>query len=151
MGIGAVLEPLTVIVLLFGGTWINREINVPQHSPGSSQSRSRTGESVFSTLRNDEDVDLESSTDNKEAFLTTRPLSPSLLVQDEKPWRERTIGSGHYKLQVSSPNTAVFRFRILSRLLRKFPFLVECWYWALVYWVGKQLPHRRPLQRSQNC
>jgi hypothetical protein len=23
----------------------------------------------------------------------------------------------------------------LSRLLQKFPFLVEAWYWALIYWV----------------
>ena len=131
----AILEPLTVIVLLFGGTWINREVNVSQPFPGSSQSRSENGEPIFSTLRDDEEVDLESPTD-KEALLTTRPLSPSLLIQYEKPWRERTIGSGRYKLQVTSPNTTVFRFRMLSRLLRRFPFLVECWYWALVYWVS---------------
>lgn len=35
---------------------------------------------------------------------------------------------------MTSPNTVVFEDRFLSRLLRKLPFLVENWYWALVYW-----------------
>ena len=30
--------------------------------------------------------------------------------------------------------------RLLSRLLRRFPFLVEAWYWALIYWVRALFP-----------
>jgi hypothetical protein len=40
-----------------------------------------------------------------------------------------------WRREVASPNTAVFSDRLLSRLLRRLPFLVECWYWALIYWV----------------
>ena len=35
-----------------------------------------------------------------------------------------------------SPNTKRFQDYFLSRLLKKFPFLVEAWYWALIYWVS---------------
>jgi hypothetical protein len=37
---------------------------------------------------------------------------------------------------VMSPNTRRFKDYFLSRLLQKFPFLVEAWYWALIYWVS---------------
>jgi len=39
------------------------------------------------------------------------------------------------KKEVVSPNTRRFQGYFLSRLLKKFPFLVEAWYWALIYWV----------------
>jgi hypothetical protein len=41
------------------------------------------------------------------------------------------------KKDVMSPNTRRFQDYFLSRLLQKFPFLVEAWYWALIYWVSK--------------
>ena len=41
------------------------------------------------------------------------------------------------KKEVMSPNTKRFQDYFLSRLLKKFPFLVEAWYWALIYWVSK--------------
>jgi hypothetical protein len=40
------------------------------------------------------------------------------------------------KKEVVSPNTRQFQDYFLSRLLKKFPFLVEAWYWALIYWVS---------------
>lgn len=40
------------------------------------------------------------------------------------------------KKEVVSPNTRRFQDYFLSRLLKKFPFLVEAWYWALIYWVS---------------
>jgi hypothetical protein len=32
------------------------------------------------------------------------------------------------------PDTSRFHHTLLSRFLRKFPFLIEIWYWALTYW-----------------
>jgi len=32
------------------------------------------------------------------------------------------------------PDTSPFHRTLLSRFLRKFPFLIEIWYWALTYW-----------------
>jgi hypothetical protein len=66
--------------------------------------------------------------------LNERSLSPTLVQLDDAQWRKRQIRILSCTFEVKSPDTAVFQDRLLSRLLRKFPFLVECWYWALVYW-----------------
>lgn len=65
--------------------------------------------------------------------------SSSTIIFDEKltdsTMRQRTLRLWRWRRTVSSPNTEVFKDRLLSRVLRKFPFLVEAWYWALIYWV----------------
>ncbi|KAF7321759.1 hypothetical protein MKEN_00697600 [Mycena kentingensis (nom. inval.)] len=61
------------------------------------------------------------------------PLSPSsepLLATADAPYRDRQV----FGRTVRSRNTAVWRNTWLSRTLRRFPFLVEVWYWLLVYW-----------------
>ncbi|KAL1963848.1 hypothetical protein VTN77DRAFT_7779 [Rasamsonia byssochlamydoides] len=131
MGAATFIEPLMVFVLLLGGTWLNRDTDRlvsrkaywrNAHSGSHSCDRSDSLESG-----------LTSPTD-KDELLEHRSVSPSLLVSQEKPWRKRELSILSWKLEVLSPNTAAFRHRLLSRLLRRFPFLVECWYWALVYW-----------------
>lgn len=135
MGVGAVLEPLTVIVLLFGGTWINRRNS---NRPGRLAARAQyfLSSDTISDSGANEETGLRYAAD-KYASEESRPSSPSLLHHNEEPWRTRTIAIGSYKLEVYTPNTATFRNRILSRLLYRLPFFVECWYWALVYWVSK--------------
>ncbi|KAF3406339.1 hypothetical protein DPV78_000020 [Talaromyces pinophilus] len=134
MGVGAVLEPLTVITLLFGGTWINRR---REYSNKSSRLGARAQYFLSSDSISDSDADEETGLRyalDKYAYAESRPPSPSLLQHHKEPWRTRTIAIGPNKFEVNSPNTATFRHRILSRLLYRLPFLVECWYWALVYW-----------------
>ncbi|KAJ5510906.1 hypothetical protein N7453_003009 [Penicillium expansum] len=126
MGAGAVIEPLVVIVLLFGGTWINRSV-------GSSSTR-RYSRRNSNLRRADSSDSLESgysSQSTKDGLLGSRSHSPQA---PENGWHKRQVGLLGLNFEVSSPNTIVFQDRLLSRLLRKFPFLVECWYWALVYW-----------------
>ena len=126
MGVGAILEPLVVVLLLFGGTWINR----------SKQSISRRcrwqGDSPYQSRPCSPDG---SDSDEEDGTLSPRSWSPSLLHVPDDRWRKRQIRIFSSRFQVTTPNTAVFQDRLLSRVLRKFPFLVECWYWALVYWV----------------
>ncbi|KAJ6006594.1 hypothetical protein N7451_004538 [Penicillium sp. IBT 35674x] len=129
MGAGAFLEPLVVIVLLFGGTWINRRTNL-------SISRRHTRRKSAEYVRSDSPDSLESgyvSPTPKDGLLSPRSDSPSLQLSDDR-WRTRQIGIFRLSCCVTSPNTAVFHDRLLSRLLQKLPFLAECWYWALVYW-----------------
>ncbi|PQE25473.1 integral membrane protein [Rutstroemia sp. NJR-2017a BBW] len=38
------------------------------------------------------------------------------------------------KTWLPHPDTSPFHRTLLSRFLRKFPFLIEIWYWALTYW-----------------
>ncbi|GIJ90735.1 hypothetical protein Asppvi_009697 [Aspergillus pseudoviridinutans] len=129
MGAGAILEPLVVIVLLFGGTWINRSTaafsSVRRVRRSSTSTRACSPDSLESGL---------SSPASKDALLNERSLSPTLVQFDDARWRKRQIRILSCTFEVKSPDTAVFQDRLLSRLLRKFPFLVECWYWALVYW-----------------
>ncbi|KAF7716791.1 Integral membrane protein [Penicillium ucsense] len=131
MGAGAILEPLTVIVLLFGGTWINR---VTKTSTSSIHVRRQSAE----YRRTDSSDSLESgrlSPSPKEALLSTRACSPhSATTTSDNRWHTRQLRVLGYTWSFWSPNSEVFQDRLLSRLLRKLPFLVECWYWALVYW-----------------
>jgi hypothetical protein len=57
-------------------------------------------------------------------------------VDDEPKWRKREVVVLGMRKDVMSPNTRRFKDYFLSRLLQKFPFLVEAWYWALIYWVS---------------
>lgn len=131
MGVGAFIEPLVVVSLLFGGTWVNRNTRyrifdrrraLPQSprsaSPDSVESGRSSPRSSTSLLE-----------DN-------RASSPSLLTPQEPHWRKREIRLLGFTTEVVSPNTRRFEGYYLSRLLRKFPFLVEAWYWALIYWVS---------------
>ncbi|KZF25945.1 hypothetical protein L228DRAFT_235072 [Xylona heveae TC161] len=136
MGVGAFVEPFVVVFLLFGGTWINRDFDGPSTRPGRwTQDR----ESAVSRDDSPDSISSGSSGAVEEDTLLgdspTRSASPSLLVDQESKWRKRHIGLFGLKHQISTPNTRVFQGRLLSRLLQKLPFLVECWYWALVYWI----------------
>jgi hypothetical protein len=129
MGIGAIAEPLVVVTLLFGGTWVNRNKDYKlfgqrrdhSTSPRSASPDSETGRSSLSS-------------------------SDSLLAGvDEVPkWRTREVRVFGFRKEVTSPNSRRFKDYFLSRLLKKFPFLVEAWYWALIYWV-------RVYQQSTPC
>lgn len=124
MAVGAFLEPLVVVVLLFGGAWINRATDVTFSNSRSTRWQPEDG--------------LESDEEQGDALMRGpkgRSGSPSLLQDSEEPWRQREIGILGFNKTVVSPNTAQFKNRFLSRVLRKFPFLAECWYWALIYWV----------------
>jgi hypothetical protein len=129
MGVGAVLEPLVVIVLLFGGTWINRATGTNAHR---HYARRKSADLVRPTSPDSLESGYSSPT-TKDGLLTPRSRSP-LHLPDR--WHKRQVGLFGLAFEVSSPNTAIFQDRLLSRLLRKLPFLVECWYWALVYWVS---------------
>lgn len=133
-GIGAFAEPLVVVTLLIGGAWINRD-----HDPG------RRLPKHFRRVSED-DIDVEegqtriSRTSEIDAILDEddvehRSSSPSLLTTSEPKWRRRKLRIWGFEKSVITPNSRRFKSYFLSRLLERFPFLVECWYWALIYWV----------------
>lgn len=131
MGAGAFIEPAVVVGLLFGGTWINRD---PEYSMSSARyNRWKHGPSSTDSSNRSLD-DLEAS-DSLLGEARSGSSSPFLLPAQEARWRKREVRLLGLKWEVTSPNTRVFRGHLLSRLLRKFPFLVEAWYWALIYWV----------------
>ncbi len=129
-GIGAVAEPLVVVSLLVVGTWINRDSRLEK------KRRHRWCDSDRSLgWQNDLEGNVGLGSSARLLDGRTRSISPSLVDPQEQKWRKRTIGFGRFKRQVTTPNTRRFRTYLLSRVLERFPFLVECWYWALIYWV----------------
>ena len=135
MAPNAFLEPLVVVSLLAGGTIVNRNT---QASISSSLRPSKE------SLRDPFDDHLEdglsrdNSSDTLYKSVDSGLISPSLLPDTESRWRRREIGILSWKKRVTSPNTRVYRGTLLSRILHRFPFLVEAWYWALIYWVSRQ-------------
>jgi len=130
MAIGAVLEPLVVVTLLFGGAWINRATD---YMFANHSSRWRNKSPTSEGVEVGEDKYDEHSI--KPLSSKNRSLSPSLLPSQEQKWRPRHLRLLGWSKTIETPNTAVFKNRLLSRILHKFPFLVEAWYWALIYWV----------------
>ncbi|KAL1840818.1 hypothetical protein VTJ49DRAFT_7717 [Mycothermus thermophilus] len=151
MAIGAVLEPLVVVSLLAAGTIVNRN----KYRPGGPQPSS-TRPAPWEHLKYDDEdaaaeTDVEAGRTNRDddkGALLPKVLSRSssssgssqTLTDDvfDKPlarYRKRTLRFLRWEKEVTTPNTEVFKERLLSRVLRRFPFLVEVWYWALIYWV----------------
>lgn len=114
------MEPLVVVTLLFGGTWVNRNAEY--------------------RLFNQRKVYRRHSADSSSSFESGRSSpssSVSLLASahNEPLWQRRELSILGFKKEITSPSTRRFEDYFLSRLLKKFPFLVEAWYWALIYWV----------------
>lgn len=136
MAVGAFLEPLVVIVLLFGGAWLNRnkDYDFWQRTQGWS------GQPSISNKKSDEPhllyskPRISSSSSSSDGNRSPKS-SPPLAFCESPALRRRRFQIFSYRRYVTTPNTAVFKDRLLSRVLRKFPFLVEAWYWALIYWV----------------
>lgn len=114
------------MTLLFGGAWINR---TRDNAFSATPTRWRAAYDPFT--KEEEDLDM----DKARLVPSKRSLSPSLLPSQESKWRDREVKVLGYRKVIQTPNTAVFRNRFLSRVLHKFPFLAEAWYWALIYWV----------------
>lgn len=119
-----------MVVLLFGGAWINRDFNPGlRRTPTNVRRFSEDDLEDGSGRTKESDVLMES-------LDTSRSSSPSLLPDQEPEYRLRTLRAFGKQRQVTTPNTKRFKGYFLSRLLQNFPFLVECWYWFLIYWVG---------------
>jgi hypothetical protein len=125
MAVGTLLEPLAVVGLLFGGAWINR---VTYFSLSTQRSKWQDNDSVEGA-----NAALQSRQTVGEMTNKRRSLLPSTPPSHASSWRERDLKFPGLQHRVAGPNTAVFQNRLLSRLLRKSPLLVECWYWALIY------------------
>ncbi|OBS21343.1 hypothetical protein FPOA_07681 [Fusarium poae] len=129
MGVGSFLEPLVVVTLLFGGAYFNR----------SKDYNFWTNKSGFASLKSYKRSDDLPKRDSTESLMSGWSGSRSPNLDSHKntqpSLRRRKLQVLGYKRIVSTPNTQVFEDRLLSRLLKKLPFLVECWYWFLIYFV----------------
>jgi len=153
MAIGVILEPGVVVSLLAGGTLVNRNRNynkttsIParrdswdaasppdsdyDHDYDDFEAKSAASEGPDSSLSRPKPWDVPSHNSSTSTLVYEGLVAEST----NSRWRQRTIRFMGWEYQVTSPNTEIHKDRFLSRLLRQFPFLVEVWYWALIYWV----------------
>lgn len=156
MAIGAILEPGIVVGLLAGGTLVNRNTTYTSSTASSRRAswhpldQTDPEAQPSSSLLNDESEggrkakveEDEYASDSRRPWSPSRSSSSSTVVENQAaekglPYgkRFRTLKFMGWERDVVTPNTEIHRDRLLSRVLRKFPFLVEVWYWALIYWV----------------
>ncbi|KAK3336303.1 hypothetical protein B0T19DRAFT_453601 [Cercophora scortea] len=149
MTVAAVVEPLVIVSLLAGGTLVNRNKAYTASSGRPFARYNYDSAPEWETAPVDYDVENRIPTlhDDKEEqwnkSLSSSSRSSSVLtLVYEVPgtaksiprWRQRTLCFLGWTHEITTPNTEVHRDRLLSRLLRRLPFLVEVWYWALIYW-----------------
>lgn len=136
MGVGAFAEPLIVVSLLAGGTIFNQDQSQAVRERGWHRLDS-LDDAVTEEFGTDPGSDENISPDQR--IFSPNSSSATLLdpADDEHDtrWRKRTLRLWKWQKTIATPNTRVFENRLLSRVLRRFPFLVETWYWALIYWV----------------
>ncbi|KAM4066626.1 PAP2 superfamily protein [Hirsutella rhossiliensis] len=130
MAVGAFAEPLVVVVLLFGGAWVNRnkdyDLCVSAYVADKTHKRS-------DELLGGGDSNRRDSRESQASW--SGSSTPTLAPHEVPTLRRRRIRFFGRERFVTTPNTLVFQDRFLSRVLEKFPFLAEAWYWALVYWI----------------
>ncbi|EXJ84882.1 hypothetical protein A1O3_05557 [Capronia epimyces CBS 606.96] len=122
MGFLGLGEPSLGTLIIFLGAWINRDFTTP--TPRSSQL-------PYEPLM--EDVGSEMALDSPTAEDGSLALPSSSARR--RLWRHRELSLLGFKKTIQTPNTAVFQTRILSRVLVRFPFIMEIIYWALIYGV----------------
>ncbi|KAK1757729.1 PAP2 superfamily-domain-containing protein [Echria macrotheca] len=145
MAIGAVLEPLVIVSLLAGGTLVNRDKS-RKSSPSSSR-RPEPWQDIEYALGGDTPPNELAEAKGWDGKQRTASVSSSSTIWHDvvegqevlggspSLWRHRTLRLGSWTREVTVPNTEIHKDRFLSRVLRNYPFLVEVWYWALIYWV----------------
>ncbi|CAK7215146.1 hypothetical protein SCUCBS95973_002380 [Sporothrix curviconia] len=152
MVVGPFVEVAVILGLLSGGTLLNRDTDTTfsaKSTENDARWSSPHARSPAPRARSPYDSDTEvGRTDETATGLLTlgehRQSSSSLSsttvfdiddATNDPTMHQRTLRFWKWQCRVWSPNTEVFQGRLLSRVLRKFPFLVEAWYWALIYWV----------------
>lgn len=154
MAIGAVLEPLIVVSLLAGGTLVNRNkfykgvsrrnsnIDTRPIWNGSEDSDLEAGKGAYKNGSGEDSWTRSRSSSTSTVFYdpegTLGGGATSILMADPR-WRLRKLKLFAWEREIISPNTEVHQDRLLSKVLSRFPFLVEVWYWALIYWVCRPL------------
>lgn len=151
MALGAVLEPLIVVSLLVFGTIVNRnKVRGVNAGLPLSSTRPEPWQHLKYAADHENNDDIERGCAREDELTTLPPpmsrsssSSSDTLMEDVSAktaprWRKRRLRFLGWEKEVTTPNTEVFQDRFLSRVVQRFPFLVEVWYWALIYWVCTQ-------------
>ena len=122
------LEPTLIVFLLLGGTVANRRrtSRVDLEAPKDNQS--------ISSLEGGISSDNESLIYSNDAAVPFSVFGTTGL-RDRPSWRTRNVGIFGWKRSIATPDTRQYRGYFLSNMLYRYPFMIEAWYWFLIYWV----------------
>lgn len=116
MGLLGLGEPSLGTVIIFLGAWINRDFTTPISRP-----RRNSYETVA------DDVGHE---------MALNSTGTGASIERQTQWRHRDLSLFGLKKTIMTPNTVVFRDRMPSKVLVRFPFIMEIVYWTLIYGVS---------------
>jgi hypothetical protein len=120
MGFLGLGEPsIGTFVILFGA-WLNRDKTF--NPPLRTWLRWQTTDDFLL-----DEFDLEEAS----RALPSRIRSPS--PSRNSSWRHRDLNLLNFTITVTTPNTYPFSNTLPSRVLRKFPYIIEIIYWVLIY------------------
>ncbi|KAB8360810.1 hypothetical protein FH972_024544 [Carpinus fangiana] len=125
MTVGAFTEPIVVLSLLIGGTVINRTKRNRREAITGWQEQRLSTRSRNNSL---DDLEVAAHSDKLLSAPNSSSRAPS---PSDNSWHEREVHFFGWHTTLLSPNTRAFRTRGLSRLLQRFPFVVE------VYQLGR--------------
>nr|KAK5451279.1 hypothetical protein LTR18_001298 [Exophiala xenobiotica] len=100
---------------MYLGAWINRDFTTP----------------IQRYNRCNDSTDVEDTTAFDSPMANLEPSIPN----QQGRWRQREISFLRFRRVIDTPNTGAFQTRLLSKVLLRFPFIVEIIYWALIYGV----------------
>ncbi|KAK5257477.1 hypothetical protein LTR40_009564 [Exophiala xenobiotica] len=115
MGFLGLGEPSLGTLIIFLGAWINRDFTTP----------------IQRYNRCNDSTDVEDTTAVNSRMANLEPSIPN----QQGRWRQREISFLGFRRVIDTPNTGAFQTRLLSKVLLRFPFIVEIIYWALIYGV----------------
>ena len=129
------LEPALIVCLLLGGTVANRRRRCGQSRLSLGSPRYETVISDLEDALSSEDEDCVSANDAAPPSSDFSTIS----LRDRQSWRTRNIGIFGWKRSIATPDTRQYRGYLMSRMLYRYPFLIEAWYWFLIYWVCRTI------------
>ncbi|KIW34252.1 hypothetical protein, variant [Cladophialophora immunda] len=125
MGFLGLGEPSWGTLIIFLGAWINRDFTTPIIRPIQ-----QPYVALVEDVGHEMGLEAQGPMGSGDISIASFPN-----VDRQRHWRERELSLFGLKTTIQTPNTAVFRDRMFSKVLLRFPFLVEIVYWALIYGV----------------
>ncbi|KAF2094319.1 hypothetical protein NA57DRAFT_46879 [Rhizodiscina lignyota] len=113
-------EPVIVFLILFGAMFFTRRKNCAIFDRRKA---------YYTSLLDEPDESSRDSSDNESSSINLLSDDDLFTTTKNPPKRRRVCGC----LIVDTPNTSRFRNNWHSRLLQKFPFLIEMFYWIINY------------------
>ncbi|KAF7556831.1 hypothetical protein G7Z17_g1184 [Cylindrodendrum hubeiense] len=117
------VEPVLIVTILFSSVWITRRKNysiLQQRS--SARYQPVHDESSLYSMPLLDDSDIESPRRSNEL-----DLNP---FREANPPKARSLCG---LMRIQTPNSSRFTTNVHSRILQKFPFLIEMWYWGISF------------------